>query len=117
MRLTSGLLGATECLASCRRDGESAGRRRLKMTRYRWFVTSTVLMCALFGFGLARLASQQVPHNAQTNDVVDRFQRTFEVLQNNEVATSGIARGETIYFYKCWMCHNKAALAGDASGL
>ena len=33
--------------------------------------------------------------------LVDRFQRTYEVLQNNEVATSGAARGETLYFYKC----------------
>jgi streptogramin lyase len=48
---------------------------------------------------------------------VDRFQRTYEVLGNNEVATSGAARGETIYFYKCWMCHNQGGRKGDKSGL
>jgi cytochrome c2 len=49
--------------------------------------------------------------------LVDRFQRTHAVLGNNELATSGPARGETIYFYKCWMCHNYGARQGDESGL
>src|SRR5437773_6446639 len=87
------------------------------MTWSRLFGATTVLMCALFGVGLAQLASQQASHNGPANDVVDRFQRTHEVLQNNEVATSGVGRGETIYFYKCWMCHNNGARNGDTSGL
>ena len=87
------------------------------MTRYRWFVTATVLMCALFGVGLAQLASQQAPRGGSPSHVVDRFQRTHEVLGNNELATGGVARGQTIYFYKCWMCHNNEARKGDASGL
>ena len=86
------------------------------MNRSRLFVMAIVLICALFGVGLAQLASQQAAGNNPTG-VVDRFQRTHEVLQNNEVATSGAARGETIYFYKCWMCHNNGARNGDSSGL
>ena len=84
------------------------------MTRHRWFVTTTVL---LSGVGLAQVASQQAPRGGPTGNLVDRFQRTHEVLGNNELATSGVARGETIYFYKCWMCHNNEARKGDASGL
>ena len=28
------------------------------------------------------------------------------------MAASGPLRGENIYFYKCWMCHNKYAKGG-----
>src|SRR5262249_28260600 len=58
-------------------------------------------------------------HSSRPADttIVDRHQRTYEVLGNNEVASSGAARGETIYFYKCWMCHNNGARNGDKSGL
>jgi len=89
----------------------------MKMNKYGWFVTTTVLACGLFGFGLVQLASQQAPRGGPANSMVDRFQRTYEVLGNNEVATSGVARGETIYFYKCWMCHQEIATQGDQSGL
>jgi len=97
----------------------------MTMTRYRWFVTTTVLSCGLFGVGRVQLASQQAPGGTPANDVVDRFQRSYEVIRNNEVATSGVARGQTIYFYKCWMCHQKLARTGlpgpgakeDTSGL
>ena len=86
------------------------------MMKHRWFLTATVLACGLFAVGLARLASQQA-WTAPTNGMVDRFQRTYEVLGNNEVATSGAARGETIYFYKCWMCHQEVGTQGDKTGL
>ncbi len=85
-------------------------------TRYHLFVTIFAVAClSSIGFGL--LASEQAPPGVPQSDVVDRFQRTYEVLQNNEVATSGVARGETIYFYKCWMCHQEVAAQGDLSGL
>ena len=108
-----------ESLALCGLDDDSAGRTEggRMMTRCRWFVTSTVLMCGLSGVGLVQLASQQAPRGGPPDHVVDRFQRTHEVLRNNELATSGVARGETIYFYKCWMCHNNGARKGDESGL
>ncbi|MBM3770032.1 MAG: cytochrome c [Acidimicrobiia bacterium] len=73
-----------------------------------------VLMCDLF---VVSLASQQTPRSPSETALVDRYQRTYEVLTNNEVASSGAARGETIYFYKCWMCHNQGGRKGDKSGL
>lgn len=87
------------------------------MTKHRWLVTTAILACGLFGVGLARLASQETPRSGPVSDVVDRFQRTYEVLGYNEVARSGVARGETIYFYKCWMCHQEIGTQGDKSGL
>ena len=86
------------------------------MTKHRWTVI-TVFACGLFGVGLAQLASQEAPSGIPANAVVDQFQRTYEVLGDNEVATSGAARGETIYFYKCWMCHQEIGTQGDKSGL
>jgi len=88
----------------------------MRMTKYRWLVTKIVLTCGVFGAGLVQLASQQAPGGGHANAIVDQFQKSYEVLSNNEVAKSGVGRGETLYFYKCWMCHNPGA-QGDKSGL
>ena len=37
----------------------------------------------------------------------DDLQRSIRLDAYTLVAYRGAARGETIYFYKCWMCHNK----------
>jgi streptogramin lyase/mono/diheme cytochrome c family protein len=44
-----------------------------------------------------------------TNDDLQRSRRldTYTIL-----ADSGASRGENIYFYKCWMCHNQYAKTG-----
>ena len=86
------------------------------MRRQQWFTSAIVLACGVFVVGLVQVASQQPWGGGTANRTVDHFQRSYEVLNNNEVATSGVARGETLYFYKCWMCHNPGA-AGDKSGL
>jgi streptogramin lyase/mono/diheme cytochrome c family protein len=84
--------------------------------KYRWLMTTIVLTCGVLGVGFVQLAAQQPWGGGTVNATVDQFQRSYEVLNNNELAKSGVARGETIYFYKCWMCHNPGA-AGDKSGL
>jgi len=87
-----------------------------------WWTAVTVFTSGLLGAGLAHVSSQgtsPIAPTSVTTDVsnVDRHQRTYEVLENNEVASSGAPRGETIYFYKCWMCHNNGGRNGDKSGL
>ena len=49
------------------------------------------------------------PPKAATDKEVptDDLQRSLRLDNYTVVADSGPARGETIYFYKCWMCHNK----------
>src|SRR5215467_12892146 len=42
----------------------------------------------------------------------DNFQRSVHLDNYTLLATSGAARGENIYFFKCWMCHNKYAKGG-----
>src|SRR5204862_647432 len=72
-----------------------------------WWAAVTMAASGALGAGLARLSSQERPAGAPAPrsaaaGIVDAHQRTYEVLGNNEVASSGAARGETIYFYKCW---------------
>jgi streptogramin lyase/mono/diheme cytochrome c family protein len=42
----------------------------------------------------------------------DDFQRSAHADTYTLMANSGPSRGENIYFYKCWMCHNKYAKGG-----
>lgn len=85
-------------------------------TTYHLFVTIFAAAC-VSSIGLVLLASEQAPAGAPQSDIVDQYQRTYEILQNNEAATSGVTRGKVIYFYKCWMCHQEVAAEGDLSGL
>ena len=66
------------------RDAQSM--EDLGMTTHRWLITTMILTCGVFGVGLVQLASQSTPRGTPTNAVVDRFQRTYEVLGDNEVA-------------------------------
>jgi len=73
----------------------------------------------LFAMGMTLLVAGGIvwlrPANAQQNAaaggpaVNDDLQRSRRLDTYTIVADSGPARGETLYFYKCWMCHNKYA--------
>ena len=39
----------------------------------------------------------------------DHLQRSLQLDNYRIVADSGAGRGENIYFFKCWMCHNQYA--------
>ena len=39
----------------------------------------------------------------------DDLQRSLRLDTYRVVADSGAGRGENIYFFKCWMCHNQYA--------
>ena len=42
----------------------------------------------------------------------DYDQRALEIYEFRKAAQSGGARGQEIYYYKCWMCHNELAQGG-----
>jgi streptogramin lyase/mono/diheme cytochrome c family protein len=42
----------------------------------------------------------------------DEYQRSARLDTYRVIADSGAGRGENIYFYKCWMCHNQYAKTG-----
>lgn len=41
------------------------------------------------------------------------LQRSIQINDYDVAGKSGAARGEILYFYKCWMCHNDLAIASD----
>src|SRR6202140_1062251 len=44
---------------------------------------------------------------ADISTATDDLQRSLRLDTYKILADSGAARGENIYFYKCWMCHNQ----------
>jgi virginiamycin B lyase len=57
--------------------------------------------------GMAKTAPKPPKAAAAPDISTDDLQRSLRLDTYTEVADSGAARGETIYFYKCWMCHNQ----------
>src|SRR5438552_981867 len=47
--------------------------------------------------------------NARKEIATDDLQRSLRLDTYRVVADSGAGRGENIYFFKCWMCHNQYA--------
>ena len=74
------------------------------------------LSLAGFGAGLARAqsASQQPPAASAKVMHTDDLQRSYRLDHYKLLADSGASRGENIYFFKCWMCHNKYAKTGPS---
>lgn len=42
----------------------------------------------------------------------DEYQRSTDIYSYKTTAKSGAQRGEELYYYKCWICHNQFAKAG-----
>ncbi len=80
---------------------------------------AVALLLAGIGGGLAPV--QGAPQGAKASPggspapVVmhtDDLQRSYRLDNYKLLADSGASRGENIYFFKCWMCHNKYAKTG-----
>jgi virginiamycin B lyase len=89
----------------------------------RKFRPAAILLALAIGMALstagtvARLvAAQATPQQSQAasgkGTPTDDLQRAHRLDTYTLVADSGASRGETIYFFKCWMCHNKYAKTG-----
>jgi mono/diheme cytochrome c family protein len=53
---------------------------------------------------VARYATAQEPKQALPKDYL---QRSLEIYEFRKAAASGPERGQEIYYYKCWFCHNE----------
>src|SRR5437870_9839253 len=75
-----------------------------------------VMLAIAVGLFLASVTPHAAPkaavEGADTSAVTDDLQRSFRLDNYTVVAESGAGRGEVIYFYKCWMCHNRYAKGG-----
>jgi virginiamycin B lyase len=54
------------------------------------------------------------PDTGSTNSSINDLQRSYQMDRYTELAQRGSARGENIYFYKCFVCHNHYAKGGPA---
>jgi len=76
-----------------------------------WFVLAAALLVAANYAGMNGVASaQSSPQGAAVKR--DPYQRSTMIYTYSATASSGASRGEELYFYKCWMCHNEFAKAG-----
>ena len=66
-----------------------------------------VLAIGVALFTAGALTSLRSVKAAETQTATDDLQRSLLLDTYRIVADSGAGRGETIYFYKCWMCHNQ----------
>src|SRR3984893_12411698 len=82
------------------------------------FVSLGLAMALCTAGAIARLCeAKPAPKPAKAaggKDVsmADDLQRSVRLDTYRLVADGGAARGENIYFYKCWMCHNRYAKTG-----
>ena len=75
---------------------------------------AALIAVAAIGYGATGIAQAQAPaaqapaaqapapQTPQSNDL----QRAVNIVSYSAAAKSGVTRGETIYYYKCWNCHN-----------
>ena len=71
----------------------------------------TALLQLESGFSISLMevqaASPQARETATQGTPRDDLQRSIRIYTYTMTAESGPQRGEVLYFYKCWMCHNK----------
>ena len=81
------------------------------------------VICVMFALGISLFLAGAAPwfHSAigapkegvaDAAGTTDDLQRSLRLDNYTVVADSGPGRGEVIYFYKCWMCHNKYTKGG-----
>jgi virginiamycin B lyase len=84
---------------------------RSVMTKSVLTVAAAILLATAGAF--AQQQARQPGAQAQPAEPAkDYDQRALEVYEFRKAAQSGAARGQEIYFYKCWMCHNEFAQGG-----
>ena len=78
--------------------------------------TAAIFFTAIFVFVVsaacrldAAKAATPQKDGVSTEIPSDDLQRSYRLDTYKIVADSGASRGENIYFYKCWMCHNQYA--------
>jgi mono/diheme cytochrome c family protein len=62
---------------------------------------------AIAWFGTAEAATEPQKATKEKDIPTDDLQRSLLLDNYRIVADSGAGRGEVLYAYKCWMCHNK----------
>src|SRR5712691_11509637 len=75
-------------------------------------LTALLLAGATARLSMAKTAPKPPKAAAAADASTDDLQRSLRLDTYKILGDSGAARGENIYFYKCWMCHNQYAKSG-----
>ena len=80
----------------------------------KWILTAAAIaLASAVGGAAAQQQARQQPAQAQPAEPAkDYDQRALEIYEFRKAAQSGPHRGQEIYYYKCWMCHNELAQGG-----
>src|SRR6266851_9095424 len=82
----------------------------------KWILSAAAIALATAGAvggAVAQQQARQQPTQAQPAEPAkDYDQRALEIYEFRKAAQSGPHRGQEIYYYKCWMCHNELAQGG-----
>ena len=86
----------------------------MQSTMTRWFQAAAALatVSAVVGASAQQQARQQPAQAQPAEPAKDYDQRALEIYEFRKAAQSGPGRGQEIYYYKCWMCHNELAQGG-----
>lgn len=85
------------------RLGKAAGR----VWGLAMFVVLTQVPGALRPAMAQNDSAQTASKKEAKEPVKDYYQRSLEIYEFRKAAKSGAARGEEIFYYKCWFCHNE----------
>jgi mono/diheme cytochrome c family protein len=66
-------------------------------------VTIAMALCA----SPASAQSMPTPPEGARAPAKDYYQRSLEIYEFRKAARSGPERGQEIYYFKCWFCHNQ----------
>ncbi|MBZ5643409.1 MAG: c-type cytochrome [Acidobacteriia bacterium] len=81
-------------------------------------ILAIAISVSLAGLGAGLVRAQNAPSQPSAASAkvmhTDDLQRSYRLDHYKLLADSGASRGENIYFFKCWMCHNKYAKTGPA---
>ena len=83
-------------------------------TMTKWILTAmAIALASTVGGASAQQQARQPATQAQPAEPAkDYDQRALEIYEFRKAAQSGPHRGQEIYYYKCWMCHNELAQGG-----
>ncbi len=72
---------------------------------------SAIVLTPILGALVCLVGLLGSPARAQTSQA-DEYQRSTQIYGYHATAKSGPKRGEELYYYKCWICHNQYAKTG-----
>ena len=70
-------------------------------------VGAVVLLLTAAGPIGRRACAQEASQQGGATEPKDPYQRSLQVYEFRKAAESGPDRGQEIFYYKCWFCHNE----------